>query len=540
MNSIKTIKHIVNSDGTDEWSELKNHIMQFDIGSSKDPLILTQEKPMISIFYCFIMYYMVNWWFEYHLTSNFKNFIGHYNGTHVKMYLRKSEYEKSAKDVANKIINNPSWALKKLKEIEKSSKKFILNSRKLSSLKENDKKLLSQFRKTNKYHFQSQIFGAAFTWLTEARYELVTKKGIEIIKKQIKKKGLKEKSNQLFNILTQTKKKSFLFNEEIDFLKIIEKIQSNPIIKKKFLEKSKKSLIKYVLEKKDDISKHIINYYNKWSWLSYGYIGPERELESYVKDIKKEIVKKIKPKEIIRNNKIKDNNIKTEQKKLLKQLSFKKKDLKLIEFIKETSFIKDYRKGALYHGLCHYEKFFDVLSKKLDIEKKLFFNMNPFEIEELLEGKSISLEELKKREKDCIFCYKKNKITLVYDNEAKKILKSMIFESPKENLTELKGTPVCAGFVKGKAKIIESIDDLKKMQKGDILISHITYPNLMPGMKKAAAIVTNVGGLISHAAIVAREMNIPCVVGTKFATKVFKDGDLVEVDADKGIVRKIK
>ena len=59
-------------------------------------------------------------------------------------------------------------------------------------------------------------------------------------------------------------------------------------------------------------------------------------------------------------------------------------------------------------------------------------------------------------------------------------------------------------------------------------------------MKKAAAIVTDEGGITSHAAIVAREVGIPCVIGAKIATKALKDGDLVEVDADKGIVRIIK
>ena len=56
-------------------------------------------------------------------------------------------------------------------------------------------------------------------------------------------------------------------------------------------------------------------------------------------------------------------------------------------------------------------------------------------------------------------------------------------------------------------------------------------------MKKSAAIVSDEGGITSHAAIVSRELKIPCVIGTKIATKVFKDGDLVEVDANKGIVR---
>ena len=67
----------------------------------------------------------------------------------------------------------------------------------------------------------------------------------------------------------------------------------------------------------------------------------------------------------------------------------------------------------------------------------------------------------------------------------------------------------------------------------------MTQPNIIDIAKKAAAIVTDEGGMLSHAAIISREFGIPCIVGTHYATKVFKDGDLVEVDADKGIVRKI-
>ena len=68
----------------------------------------------------------------------------------------------------------------------------------------------------------------------------------------------------------------------------------------------------------------------------------------------------------------------------------------------------------------------------------------------------------------------------------------------------------------------------------------MTTPDFVPAMEKAAAIVTDRGGILCHAAIVSREMSKPCIIGTKIATKVLKDGDLVEVDADKGVVRKIK
>ena len=85
-----------------------------------------------------------------------------------------------------------------------------------------------------------------------------------------------------------------------------------------------------------------------------------------------------------------------------------------------------------------------------------------------------------------------------------------------------------------------SFDEIPKMQKGEILVASMTRPEYVPAMKKAVAIVTDEGGLMSHAAIVSRELGIPCIVGTKIATSTLKTGDIVEVDADKGIVRKIK
>lgn len=77
------------------------------------------------------------------------------------------------------------------------------------------------------------------------------------------------------------------------------------------------------------------------------------------------------------------------------------------------------------------------------------------------------------------------------------------------------------------------------MKKGDILIAHMTNPDLVTGMKIAGAIVTETGGITCHASIVSRELGKPCIIGTKIATRIFKDGDLVEVDANKGIVKKL-
>lgn len=105
---------------------------------------------------------------------------------------------------------------------------------------------------------------------------------------------------------------------------------------------------------------------------------------------------------------------------------------------------------------------------------------------------------------------------------------------------EIKGIVAFKGNVKGCVKVVERPDQISKVNDGDILVAPETTPDLILAMGKAAAFVTDAGGITSHAAIMSRELKKPCIVGTKIATKVLKDGDLVEVDAEKGIVRKIK
>lgn len=90
----------------------------------------------------------------------------------------------------------------------------------------------------------------------------------------------------------------------------------------------------------------------------------------------------------------------------------------------------------------------------------------------------------------------------------------------------------------GKAKIIHAARHLAKIQDGDILITPMTNFNYLEAIKKSAAIITDEGGVTSHAAIVARELKKPCITGTKIATKLFHDGDILKVDANTGIITK--
>lgn len=74
-------------------------------------------------------------------------------------------------------------------------------------------------------------------------------------------------------------------------------------------------------------------------------------------------------------------------------------------------------------------------------------------------------------------------------------------------------------------------------EEGEILVAISTNPDIIPLMKKAGAIVTDEGGIMCHASIISRELKIPCIVGTKNATRALKDGDMVEVDANTGIIK---
>ncbi|AEH25148.1 phosphoenolpyruvate synthase [Pyrococcus yayanosii] len=102
----------------------------------------------------------------------------------------------------------------------------------------------------------------------------------------------------------------------------------------------------------------------------------------------------------------------------------------------------------------------------------------------------------------------------------------------------LKGLGASPGIGAGRVVVIFDASEIDKVKEGDILVTTMTNPDMVPAMKRAAAIITDEGGRTSHAAIVSRELGIPCVVGTKVATKVLKTGDYVTVDGARGLVYK--
>jgi pyruvate,water dikinase len=98
--------------------------------------------------------------------------------------------------------------------------------------------------------------------------------------------------------------------------------------------------------------------------------------------------------------------------------------------------------------------------------------------------------------------------------------------------------PVCGGIIKGTACVIKSFSEINKLQKGDILITFSTDIAWSPYFSTISGIVTEIGGLISHGAVVARECGLPCIVGARRATDKIKHGEIIILNADEGIITK--
>lgn len=169
------------------------------------------------------------------------------------------------------------------------------------------------------------------------------------------------------------------------------------------------------------------------------------------------------------------------------------------------------------------------------------------DIENLLNRKPLSSNEKQKR-KECFVGLRKNgKAIYVSGEKAEKLAQKELKELYVIKKTnKLKGIIANPGKVQGIARILPANNigktrELRKnFKKGQILFTGMTQPNIMDIASRAGAIVTDEGGMLSHAAVISREFKIPCIVGTHFGTQIFKEGDLVEVDANKGVVKILK
>ncbi|AIJ05043.1 phosphoenolpyruvate synthase [Methanocaldococcus bathoardescens] len=205
-----------------------------------------------------------------------------------------------------------------------------------------------------------------------------------------------------------------------------------------------------------------------------------------------------------------------------------KKTLEIIDkYIarKETMFVKD-EKGET-----------KVIEVPDDMKEKQV--LTDEEIKELAKI-GLNIEKHYGKPMDVEWAHEKGKFYMLQARPITTLKKGKKEKKAKEEEIEakilLKGIGASPGIATGTVKIIRDVSEIDKVKEGDILVTKMTTPDMVPAMKKAAAIVTDEGGLTCHAAIVSRELGTPCVVGTKKATEILKDGMIVTVDGEKGIV----
>ncbi|MDD5071704.1 MAG: PEP-utilizing enzyme [Patescibacteria group bacterium] len=231
---------------------------------------------------------------------------------------------------------------------------------------------------------------------------------------------------------------------------------------------------------------------------------------------------------------------------LLKELEIKKnsKFFKLIEVARDYAYLRTWRTEVLYGAGYRARNLFYEIARGAGAENGIIPYLTISEARKMAREKKlpITMNEFRKRKKFYVSVKRGRKFVVFSGRTWFKKLKRVIkIDNQGESDKVLRGNIAYPGIARGMARIVEhgpkSKISIKRVKKGDIMVATMTFPNFIPAMEKAAAFVTDEGGILCHAAIVAREMKKPCIIGTKIATQVLKDGDEVEVDANKGVVK---
>jgi phosphohistidine swiveling domain-containing protein len=347
------------------------------------------------------------------------------------------------------------------------------------------------------------------------------------------------KFRELFNALFQPAKPSFANDEYIEILGIIQLIERD----KKSLALFKNQRPVEILRKMNPtIRKRLIAHAKKYFYNQVNYFYGEslNELD-YIKEIKdlfKEGVDARK-KIVEEKNKYILNNRKRQE--IIKKYKINGEVAKLIEISLQVLHWQDYRKKNILSGVYFMNLILKEIGKRFEIPLEMLKRYAPPEIA-MKNLNQFNRAEAKERIKQFVVYMRREKNDILISFYLGKNCDNFMgaYRQKFVEKNDVHGTCAAPGKMLGMVKVCKTKEDLARFKKGEVLVAAMTRPEYVPAMRKAAAIVTNEGGLTCHAAIVARELGIPCVIGTKIATEVLKNGDLVEVNANHGTVRKVK
>lgn len=308
--------------------------------------------------------------------------------------------------------------------------------------------------------------------------------------------------------------------------------------------------IALAVKKGDDINKLIDEHVQKYSWIK----GPVEfddtsfTREDYLERLENLLGTNIEEKIENINNVRKENDI--QYQRILEQYEFTSKVEKLIKAIRDFIFLRTYT--TEYSDRLFFEgrhSIFKEISKRTNIPDQDLIMLDDKEILDILSNQGIMSKEIKtgleNRKKGFAMIWINGKVQTVFgdeslelQNEIAGVYKTSGNEGDIVDSNVISGNIANRGKVKGIARVLTTYKDIYKVQKGDIIVATMTTPDYVSAMEKAAGFITDEGGITCHAAILSREFNVPCIVGTVNATKEIKDGEMIELDAYSGKIYK--
>ncbi len=283
-----------------------------------------------------------------------------------------------------------------------------------------------------------------------------------------------------------------------------------------------------------------------FGWMPFGYDGPNYWDKNYY-ERKIEKIAKIRP-ELLRQ-KIKlltggFQKLLRQQNRLIAHYKLNSTIKRLLDIEQKLYILTDERK-KVHSNINHaYHAALKILQKPSELALHDLKYLDAEEIIRMFKTKTFkkcgTLSAIRQKSVVCCYTAGGKKEVIITGKHAGKMLEKFTYQTSQKNeVTGMVANRVGTGIIRGVVKKIVNPREMSKMKKGQILVTWMTTPDFVPAMRKAKAIITDEGGITSHAAIVSRELGIPCIIGTKIATKVFKDGDVVEVDTNKGEVKKV-
>ncbi len=471
-----------------------------------------------------------------------KHMITSINNAVCTIYYDEKELER-ALSIGDKVINDYKEVKNYIKKADEARDKLLRVSREIYK---KDLSLVTNKELKNIYnkYFNSFINLLAYYNLSRPDYLI---KIDEKIKKVISSKEPDlNKRDELFAKLTKPVSNNVLTKHEIAQLNFTLSVLNN----KKY---SKRVFSKSFIRADKNLNKKLSNLINDYSWISTQENNPPFDEKYYIKKTKELLV--LGKRNIEKRLHDLENRIPlelTEKKKIIKKYKFSSSFLKLTDNVaalaKLRLNVRLWWTESSYRVSCLFEE----LNNRINLKNKKFIHwyyseyLLENEVYNSLDGKiKISAKEIEKRIKKSLLLMINKKIHFFSGKKALKEESRYISKQDYSKIKILKGQIANKGFVRGKVWVISpeitnQVEKANKMKKDFILVAAMTRPQFIEGINKAQAIITDEGGITCHAAIISRELKKPCVVGTKIATKVLKDGDLVLVDANKGIVKIIK